>query len=227
MKFRKEVLSFMKTFIKKHQYNYIRKCLNDINNAFRSSADMNIIEATKAYTYEKILNIFSNLSEEEKEILDITKINDPLLINGYLDSLKEYVYVMPNITNSQITKLFKKEKKFKLPSLDAQEAKNVYLGWIDESLRKLFIAYSMEGNLMGMSCRITNHNSNNTHICTLCNHVGRDNEVAFVSPICKTTGENYYKSIGFNVCLDSAQCNDRIVSTEKLEKILRDVNNIK
>lgn len=227
MKFRKEVPSLMKTFIKKHQYNYIRKCLNDINNAFSSSADMNIIEATKAYTYEKILNVFSNLSEEEKEILDITKINDPLLINGYLDSLKEYVYGMPNLTNGQITKLFKKEKKFKFPSLDALESKNVYLGWIDESLRKLFIAYNMEGNLIGMSCRIINHNSNNTHICTLCNHVGRDNEVAFVSPICKTTGENSYKSIGFNVCLDSAQCNDRIVSTEKLERILRDVNNIK
>lgn len=217
----------MKTFIKKHQYNYILKCLNDINNAFRSSSDKNIIEATKVYTYGKIINVFSNLSEEEKEILDITKIDDPLLIDGYLHNLNEYVYGMPNITNSQITKLFKKEKKFKLPSLDAQEAKNVYLGWIDESLRKLFIAYNMGDNLIGMSCRITNDSSNNTHICTLCNHVGRDNEVAFVSPICKTTGENSYKSIGFNICLDSSKCNKRIVSTEKLEKILKDVNNIR
>ena len=217
----------MKTFIKKHQYNYIKRCLNDLNNAFRSSVDINIIEATKAYTYEKILNIFLTLSDEEKEILDITKINDPLLIDSYLTNLNEYVYGMPNITNAQISKLFKKEKKFKLPDSDAQNSKNVYLGWIDESLRKLFIAYSMDDNLIGMACRITNYNSNNTHICTLCNRVGRDNEVAFVSPICKTTGENSYKSIGFNICLDSEKCNERIVSTEKLERILKDVNNIK
>lgn len=217
----------MKTFIKKHQYNYIRKCLNDINNAFRNSADMNIIEATKAYTYQKMLTSFSDLSEEEKEILDITKINDPLLIDSYLDNLDEYVYGMENITNGQITKLFKKEKKFKLPRLDTQESKHVYLGWIDESIMKLFIAYNMDGNLLGMACRITNHSSNNTHICALCNHVGKDSDVAFVSPICKTSGENSYKSIGFNICLDSKECNERIVSTEKLERILKDVNNIK
>ncbi|MDZ7548075.1 protein adenylyltransferase SelO family protein, partial [Clostridium perfringens] len=61
------------------------------------------------------------------------------------------------------------------------------------------------------------------------NHVGEKNEVAFVSAICKTANskEGNYKSIGFDICLDSAKCNERIVSVEKLEKILKDVNNIK
>ena len=219
----------MKTFIKKHEYNYIRKCLNDLNNAFKGCVDINIIEATKAYIHEKILNIFSNLSEEEKELLDISKINDPLHIDTYLAELNEYVYGMPNITNAQISKLFKKEKKLKLPNLNAQDSKNVYLGWIDESIRKLFVAYNMNGKLIGMTCRLTNYSSNNTHLCALCNHVGRENEVAFVSAICKTanTGEGAYKSIGFDLCLDSEKCNERIASIEKLEKILKDVNNIK
>ncbi|EKQ54484.1 MULTISPECIES: elongation factor G-binding protein [unclassified Clostridium] len=219
----------MNTFIKKHQYNYIRKCLTDLNNAYRSSVDTNIIEATKAYINEKILRIFPNLSEDEKELLDITKIKDPLYIDKYLSGLNQYVYGMPNITNAQLNKLFKKEKKLKLPSSDAQDSKNVYLGWIDESIRKLFIAYNMNGSLIGMSCRITNHKSSNTHICALCNRIGREDEVAFVSPICKTdnTGEGAYKSIGFDICLDSEKCNNRIVSIEKLERILKEVNNIK
>ena len=34
---------------------------------------------------------------------------------------------------AQISKLFKKEKKLKLPNLNSQDSKNVYLGWIDES----------------------------------------------------------------------------------------------
>lgn len=226
---RNGVVDFMNAFIKKHEYNYIRKCLSDLNNAFRSSVDTNIIKATKAYIYEKILNIFTDLSDEEKDLLDITKINDPLFIDKYLTNLNEYVYGMPNITNAQISKLFKKEKKLKLPSPNIQESKNVYLGWIDESIRKLFVAYNMNGTLVGMACRITNHSSNNTHMCALCNRIGRDNEVAFVSPMCKTdnTGEGAYKSIGFNICLDSEKCNDRIVSIEKLEGILKNVNNIK
>lgn len=219
----------MNAFIKKHEYNYIKKCLTDLNNTFRNCVDINIIEATKAYTLEKILRIFTNLSVEENEILDISKINDPLHIDSYLSELNEYVYGIPKITNAQISKLFKKEKKLKLPPLNAQDSKNVYLGWIDESIRKLFVVYNMNDKLIGMACRIPNYSSNNTHICALCNHVGNQNEVAFVSPICKTTntGEDAYRSIGFNICLDSQKCNDRIVSIEKLEKLLKNVNNIK
>ncbi len=226
---RKEVLVFMNAFIKKHEYNYIKKCLRDLNNAFKGSIDINIIEATKAYIHQKILNIFTTLSEEEKELLDISKIHDPLLIDKYLAELNEYVYGMPKITNAQISKLFKKEKKLKLPSLNAQDSKNVYLGWIDESTRKLFVAYNMNGKLIGMTCRITNFSSNNSHICALCNRIGRENDVAFVSAVCKTdnAGEGAYKSTGFDICLNSEKCNERIVSTEKLEKILKDVNNIK
>lgn len=219
----------MEAFIKKHEYNYIRKCLSNLNNALRGCVDINIIEVTKASLQEKILNLFTDLSEEQKELLDISKINDPLLIDKYSAELKEYVYGMPNITNAQISTLFKKEKKIKLPNLNAENSKNVYLGWIDESIRKLFIAYSMNGKLIGMACRITDDTSNNTRICALCNYIGNKNEVAFVSPICKTsnTSEGAYRSIGFNACLDSEKCNDRIVNIEKLENILKDANNIR
>ena len=219
----------MKAFIKKHEYNYIRKRLCDLNNAFRGCVDINIIEATKAYKHQQILDIFTNLSEEQKELLDISKITDPIHIDKYLADLNEYVYGMPHITNAQISRLFKKEKKLKLPSLNAQDSKNVYLGWIDESTRKLLIAYNMNGKLIGMACRITTCGSNNSHLCVLCNHVGGENEVAFVSPICKTANawEGAYRSIGFDVCLDSEKCNERIADIEKLEEILKDVNNIK
>lgn len=217
----------MKTFIKKHQYNYIRKCLYDLNAALKNCTDKNVIEVTRASINDKILGIFTNLSQEEKYLLDINSIDDPLYIDKYLSDLNKYVYGMPNITNTQLKKLFRKEKKLKLPTLDAQDSKNVYLGWIDNSIRKLFIAYNMNGKLIGMACRIPNYSSNNTHVCTLCNHIGLENEVAFVSPICKPSAKDAYRSIGFDICLDSQKCNERIVSTEKLEKILKNVNNIK
>ncbi len=215
--------------MKKHEYNYIRKCLDDLNNAFKGCVDINIIEATKAYIQEKILYIFTNLSEEEKELLNINKITDSSHLDRYLAELNQYVYGMPNITNAQISRLFKKEKKLKLPNLNAQDSKNVYLGWIDKSTRKLFVTYNMNDKLIGMACRITNHVSNNSHRCVLCNRIGGENEVAFVSPICKTsnTAEGAYRSIGFDMCLDSEKCNERIASIEMLEKLLKDVNNIK
>lgn len=219
----------MKAFIKKHEYNYIKRRMNDLNNTFGICADINIIEANKAYIFKKILNIFGNLSEEEKEILDINKISTPLHIEKYLADLDPYVYGMPKVTNGQISRLFKKEKKLKLPNLDSQDSKNVYLGWIDNSIRKLFVAYNMDGKLVGMACRISNNGSNHTRRCILCNHVAKEDEVAFVSPICKTNNSNEgaYRSIGFDMCLDSAKCNERIASIEQLEDLLRDVNNMK
>lgn len=223
------MMDFMKAFVKKYQYNYIKKCLHDLNNTFTGCVDINVIEVNKAYIHNKVLGLFTNLSEEEKELLDINKITEPMQIDKYLAELNEYVYGMPNITKSQINKLFKKEKNLKLSNINAQEPKNVYLGWIDEYIRKLFVVYNMDGNLIGMVCKIPSYSSNNTHMCALCNYVGRQNEVAFVSSICKTsnTGEGAYKSIGFNICLDSDKCNERIVAIEKLEKILKEINNIK
>lgn len=219
----------MNTFIKKHEFNYIRKLLLDLKNTFLGCLDINIIEVSKAYTQDKILNIFSNLSEEEKELLDISKITKLHHFDKYLYELNEYVYGMPKITNAQISKLFKKEKKFKLPAQDVQDSKNVYLGWIDNSIKKLFVAYNMNDNLIGMACRISNPDSTNSRICVLCNRIGNENEVAFVSPICKATKgtKGAYRSIGFNLCLDSKKCNERIISVEKLEEILKNVNNIK
>lgn len=219
----------MKAFIKRHEYNYIKKYLYDLNTAFRSCIDMDILEVTKECLKDKIFDIFTDLSEEEKELLDISKIKNPLHIDKFLSELNEYVYAMPTITNAGLKKLFKKEKKLKLPNLDEQDAKNVYLGWIDESSKKLFIAYNMDGKFLGMTCKIPTNVSNNTHTCALCNRTGDPNEIAFVSAVCKTdhSGEGAYKSIGFNVCLDSKKCNERITSVEKLERILKDVNNIK
>ena len=217
----------MDTFIKKQEYNYIKNCLFDLNNAFRNCVDRNIVETTKIITQEKILAFFDNLSEEQKEILNISKVTDPLDISTYLKDLNQYVYGMPTITGSEINKVFKKEKKLKLPDLSIQDSKLVYLGWIDEATKKLLITYNLNGNLLGMSCRLTESKPNSSNICTLCNHIGTSAEVGFVSPICKPQSQDDYKSLGFYVCLNSLECNERITSTEKLEQLIKAVNRIK
>lgn len=217
----------MHAFIKKQEFNYIRKCLFDLNNAFRNCVDSNIVETTKLITQDKILNFFNNLLDEEKEILDISKINEPLQIDSYLKDLDKYVYGMSNVTKNELVKVFKKEKKLKLPNLDIEDLKLVYLGWIDEATNKLLIVYNVDGKLLGMACRLTLNSPKGANVCTLCNHIGSENEVAFVSPICKPRSEDDYKSLGFHICLNSEECNERITSTEKLENILKTVNRIK
>ncbi|MBS6503276.1 MAG: FBP domain-containing protein [Clostridium sp.] len=217
----------MEPFIKNHEFNYIKRCMKDLNNSLVLCVDKDIIQANKLYINQKILDKFSNLSKEQKNLLDISKITEQYQIDFYLEKLLNYVYESPNITNAQINRLFKKEKKFKLPSEDIFKIKTTYLGWIDNQIRKLFITYNLDGNLVGMACRISNPEPKSSHRCVLCNHIGKENEVAFVSPICKQSSKDAYKSIGFDICLNSKDCNERIVSIDKLEDLLKTVNNIK
>lgn len=217
----------MEPFIKNHEFNYIKRCMKDLNNSLVLCVDKDIIQANKLYINQKILDNFSNLSKDQKALLDITNIKEQYQIDFYLEKLLNYVYESPNITNAQINRLFKKEKKFKLPSEDIFNIKNTYLGWIDNQIRKLFIVYNLNGNLVGMACRISNPEPKSSHRCVLCNHIGKENEVAFVSPICKQSSKDAYKSIGFDICLNSKDCNERIVSIDKLEDLLKTVNNIK
>lgn len=218
----------MEAFIKRYEYNYIAKCLADLGSAYKSCVDLKIINTNKAYINDKILKKLGNPSDEEKELLDISSIKDPRDITIYLQNLSSYVFGMEDITNAQIGRLFKKDKKLKFPNTREKANKLVYLGWVDDATRKLYITYKKQDKLLGMACRITNNNTNNIHMCVLCKHIGGRDEVTFVSPICKTNDtENSYRSIGFDICLNSEKCNERITDIEKLEELLMDVNNIK
>lgn len=221
---RKEIL-VMNAFLKKEEFNYINKRLQDLSSALRNCNDYNTCDASRDYIQDKILSHLSHLSSEEKLLLDIKDLKDSKQINKFLEELENYVYGMQPVSNAEISKLFKKEKKLKLPPAEAQDTPLVYLGWFDQATKKLFVIYPLNGKLLGMSCRLTEAKVKQTNICALCNHIGPKNEVAFVSPICKR--KDAYRSIGFYMCLDSAKCNERITSTEKLESILKDVNNIK
>ena len=57
----------MTSFIKKQQFNYIKKCLFDLNNAFRNCVDSNIVETTKIITQEKILSFFEEFIRRRKK----------------------------------------------------------------------------------------------------------------------------------------------------------------
>ena len=181
---------------------------------------------TVKYTNGKIESVF--ISEKDVTIQASNKGYCIYLKGGpiYLNDLNIYVFGMENITKNQLVKIFKKEKKLKIPNLDIKDKKLVYLGWIDEATKKLLITYNLNGNLLGMSCRLTESKPNSSNICTLCNHIGNSAEVGFVSPICKPKNQDDYKSLGFYICLNSDECNERITSTEKLETLIKIVNRL-
>lgn len=99
-----------------------------LNSTFRNCIDYKMIEANQFYIQEKISNLFSYALEEERRLLDISKIKDSSQIDKFLNDLSDYVYGMPTITSAEISKLFKRRKKLKLLDLAIRNSPNVYLG---------------------------------------------------------------------------------------------------
>ena len=61
----------MNAFLKKEEFNYINKRLQDLSSALRNCNDYNTRDASRDYIQDKILSHLSHLSSEEKLLLDI------------------------------------------------------------------------------------------------------------------------------------------------------------
>lgn len=220
--------SILDMFIPVIKYNFIKKCLGEISNALMNCVDGHIIETTKAYQQERIFSAFTDLTESQRALLNVSNIREGFQIEQFLKGLEPYIYGMDAISNETVSRLFRKEKKLKIPQDLDLNRKRAYLGWIDSGSRKLILIHKPGAEAFGMACRLPQVKAKTTNVCALCNRIGDETQVAFVSPVCKTAhlGPDAYKSLGFYICLDSEACNDRITSLDKLEELLSVMNNV-
>ena len=63
----------MKSFIKKQQFNYIKRCLFDLNNAFINCSDPNIINVSKLIAQDKSYLALINYLKLKKKYLIFQK----------------------------------------------------------------------------------------------------------------------------------------------------------
>lgn len=215
----------MEKFIKKQQFNYIRRELKHLDRTNRTCMDKKVIEATNLLVNEKINNIINELNEEQKELLDLSQVKNSYQIEKYIEKISDYVYGMTDITEAEIKKAFKGKKEVKTQEVKKVQNKPlVYIGWKNTATNKLYIIYHLDGKFEGIECSIVPNDGNNKCMCALCHSVGDPDKVAFVSVICKNKkggGINNYKSIGFSVCLDNESCNERIMDVSKLEELIK------
>jgi len=209
----------MDAFIKKYQFNYIEKLMKQLENTFICCVDIDIINATKSMIQEKIYNIFDEINEEQRALLNLDGIEGIIQISLFIKKIIPYVHGMPEVSKAQIRKLFRKEKKLKLPKLENIEFSSLtYLGWRDLTTNKLYIVYNMDDKLVGMIGRTINVKGKGSNLCALCKSSGPSSQVAFVSVVSKSSKN--YRSLGFYVCMDSKKCNERITSISKLEELI-------
>jgi hypothetical protein len=213
-----------KPFIRNHQYNTIKKQADLLLHACNSVADPKVVESVRYSAQSKVIEAFPDASELMKQMLgSISTLNTAAEFQSYLRSLEPYLTEFEKVTEKQLQKLFPKNKKLKVPELDAIDFRYVtYVGWTDIATNKLFLVYWLNGQLVGVEGKYTP--ANKKGICFLCN---RHEEVALFSAITRTRPANaspdYYKAIGNYMCVNSEVCNKNITDVSALEKFVHDV----
>jgi len=210
-------------FIRNHQYNVIKKQAEFLQKTLQTVADRRVLETVRYSAVTNIVEAFPVLSEVQKQMLEqISTLDSASDFQRYLSSLEPYLEPFPQISLKQIQKLFPKNKKLKLPDLNATDFRYLtYLSWVDIATNKLYIVYPFEGRFIGIEGRITPIHKKG--YCLFCN---RHQELAFFSVKTKpaNSSPDNLSFMGHYVCLGNQECNHRITNTGPLEKFILSVS---
>jgi hypothetical protein len=204
----------MDPFIRVDQFQFIKNQTQHLINGYASVNDRKVLNALKSTVYDKVLNLFSHMDIEQKQLVDqIIQVEDHAKAEDYLSSLKSYVIPFKNVTEQTLKKLFPKTKKLKLPVLNDLDLKELtYLGWNEKGTNKKYIISIQPKGFIGLEGSFTP--SSKKGICTLCS--GHSQVGLFMSEI-KGAIQGTYTRRGNYICQDSMKCNETLTSLEKLD----------
>jgi len=195
-------------FIKNEQLNFIKKQIALIKDCTKKNVPPDVLAAVTDLANAKILDLFSNVSLEQQEMLDLSRLKTDKDYEQYIQHLADYLLPFPKVNEQQLKKMFPKHKKLKLPDLsNINHNQLTYLGWNDLRSNKKFIIYELEGKLVGIECEFAPTSKKN--LCSFCNSFGEVVYLSTVTKARKSKNPDYYKSIGNLICADSSECNKK------------------
>ncbi|KHL92904.1 fibronectin-binding protein [Paenibacillus sp. IHB B 3415] len=210
------------TFIRNHQYNYIKKQSDFVLKTLRSVADRRVLETVRYSAEVNVTEAFSSLTTEQEQMLKpISTLEKAEDFQQYISGFEPYLEPFPPITLKQIQKLFPKNKKMKLPDLQSFDFRYVtYLAWADIATNKQFIVYPYEGQFIGVEGRIIP--THKKGYCLFCN---RQQELAFLTVKTKPelASADNIAFVGQYVCIDNHGCNQTITNISSLERFVLSV----
>ncbi|MET3320939.1 UNVERIFIED_ORG: hypothetical protein ABIC97_004040 [Peribacillus simplex] len=207
----------MEPFIRSEQYNFIKSQTQILINGHATANDRDVIHTLKTVAKERVLSLFIELSEEQRQVLDpIDTIKEPAQAEVFLFKIKPFVIPFKEVTEKTIKKLFPKAKKLKNPMLENLDLREIsYLGWDDIGSGKKFIIAPHHNKLLGLHGTIKP--SNKKGICAICS---RFEELGMFMSETKGTVQGTFIKKGNYICLDSLKCNQNITTLDKLNDFI-------
>ncbi|MBX9971770.1 FusB/FusC family EF-G-binding protein [Cytobacillus firmus] len=207
----------MEPFIRNDQYNFIKYQTQVLINGHATVNDTGVLNALKSLSGEKVLGLFEELSEEQKQLLSpIIDIKERDQANAFLAQIKESVIPFASLTEQSIKKLFPKAKKLKIPALEDIDFREIsYLGWDDKGTNRKYMISLLDGKLTGIYG--TFKPLGKKGICAICS---KFEETGMFLTETKGTQLGTYTKKGNYICQDSQKCNENLYSLEKLHDFI-------
>lgn len=208
-------------FIKNEQFNFIRKQVAWIKDSTKQHLPPGVLASVYELSNEKISNCLTDLTPEQKELMDFSGLKTVEAYEQAVEQLPNYLLAFPTISEQQLKKLFPKSKKLKLPDLSNIDLHRLtYLSWNDSRSNKKYILYKLESQLVGIECSFSPSTKKN--ICSICHCHGEVTHFSTITKAKKVNNPDYYKSIGNLICVNSTECNKNITDVSYLEEFLRE-----
>ncbi|MDA9471189.1 FusB/FusC family EF-G-binding protein [Enterococcus sp. 5H] len=207
--------------IQPYQFNFIRKQGHILLQAHLSVNDKQTIKTLQAIVLEKINNQFVENNAEIQPLLDgfLEAATSKPRLEQFLEVLKEEVIPFDPPSKQQLTKLFKKTKKLKIPDWDTMDLRDyTFYSWNDSGKQQKFIIASIDGQLVGVQGTISP--TTQKGICPLCHETS---EVSLFMSKVKESGDGLYTKRGNYICYDSDKCNHNIERTDELNDFIQNV----
>ncbi|MDM5226799.1 FusB/FusC family EF-G-binding protein [Cytobacillus sp. NJ13] len=207
----------MEPFIRNDQYNFIKYQTQVLINGHATVNDTGVLNTLKSLSSEKVLGLFEELSEEQKQLLSpIIDIKERDQADAFLAQIKEYVIPFASLTEQSIKKLFPKAKKLKIPALEDIDFREIsYLGWDDKGTNRKYMISLLDGRLTGIYG--TFKPLSKKGICAICS---KFEETGMFLTETKGTQLGTYTKKGNYICQDSQKCNENLNSLQKLHDFI-------
>ncbi|WP_042477185.1 FusB/FusC family EF-G-binding protein [Bacillus ndiopicus] len=201
----------MTPFLTVAEVRLIEQQLVKIVNAKASSKDANILSTVRELALTTLREKLPLAENQETLLRAVETVEDRLDVTLFVENLQAYTIPFKAISEKGIEKLFKKDKKLKIPKLSEIDWKGIsYLSWQDSGTHRQYIVIEREGNFTGL--RGTIGNTNTKGVCAICNE--HSNVHLFTA---KVKGQaDAYKSYSQYICDDADNCNRRLKDYEKL-----------
>jgi hypothetical protein len=212
----------MEPFIKVYQFHFIKNQIQILINGHATVNDRDVLNALKHSSLDKVLNFYPELDTNQKKLLlELIKVEETTQAEKFLETLKPFVIPFKEVTEMTLKKLFPKVKKLKLPDLEKINYRDIsYLGWNDYGSERKYIVVRQNDKFIGLTGRFQNNHKKG--ICALCNSFGKIG--MFVSESKKSAHGTYIKR-GNYICQDSQECNQNLITEEKLLNFVELLNN--